>query len=201
LKTATYIEDSLSKKKAGSLIFTSDFYGTGTDVAIRKTLSRLAEKGTIRRLSQGMYYIPVIDPVLGELRVGADDVVQMVAQKEKIRIRPAGAYALHRLGLTTQVPTRRVYITDGHTRHFNLGKLEIKFKQTTSKKLSRKGKISGLVIQALEELGTDKIDMQTEARIRELLQHENPRILKHDLGLAAAKVNNYIIKILKEQKQ
>jgi Family of unknown function (DUF6088) len=31
-----------------------------------------------------------------------------------VRIRPTGAFALHKLGLTTQVPTRLVYLTDGH---------------------------------------------------------------------------------------
>ena len=200
METTQYIEHSIARKKAGGLIFPSDFRGKGTDSAIKKALARLSEKGAIKRLAHGIYYIPIIDPVLGEMRPGADDVVKMLAQKERIRVQPAGAYALHRLGLTTQVPTRRVYITNGHARHFMLGKMEIKFKPTTSKKLSRKGKISSLVIQAIEELGADKIDAETEMKIRELLLREDPRLLKHDLELAPVKVNNYIFRILKEHK-
>lgn len=196
-KTHTYIERVLSKKKEGELVFPSDFRGAGTDTAIKKALSRLAERGLIKRLAHGVYYIPKNDPVLGEMRPGADEVVKMLAQKEKIRIKPAGAYALHQLGLTTQVPTRRVYITDGHPRQFMLGKLQIKFKATTAKRLLRKGKISSLVIQALEELDTDKIDAVTTAKIRELLLKENPKTLKHDLELAPVKVNNFIMKLLK----
>ena len=196
-KTHTHIKHLLSLKKKGALIFPTDFRGLGTDTAIKKALSRLSEKGLIKRLAHGIYYIPQIDPILGEIRPGADEVVKMLANKERIRIKPAGAYALHKLGLTTQVPTRRVYITDGHSRQFTLGKLQIKFKATTSKRLLRKGKISSLVIQALEEIGTDKIDSETTFKIRELLLKENPRILKYDLELAPVKVNNFIIKLLK----
>ena len=196
-KTHTHIKHLLSLKKKGALIFPTDFRGLGTDTAIKKALSRLSEKGLIKRLAHGIYYIPQLDPILGEIRPGADEVVKMLANKERIRIKPAGAYALHKLGLTTQVPTRRVYITDGHSRQFTLGKLQIKFKATTSKRLLRKGKISSLVIQALEEIGTDKIDSETTFKIRELLLKENPRILKYDLELAPVKVNNFIIKLLK----
>lgn len=197
-KTHTHIEHIISRKKKGGLIFPSDFRGKGTDAAIKKALSRLAEKGEIKRLAHGIYYVPKIDPVLGELRPAADEVVKMLALKEKIRVKPAGTYALHQLGLTTQVPTRRVYITDGHSRKFKLGKLEINFKSTTQKRLLRKGKISSLVIQALEELGTENIDSETATKIKELLLNEDPRMLKHDLSLAPVKVNNYILKILKE---
>lgn len=198
-KTHTNIEHAISRKKGGELIFLNDFRGTGTDDAIKKTLSRLTLKGKVKRLAHGIYYIPKIDPVLGELRPGADEVVKMLAQKEKIRIRPSGAYALHKLGLTTQVPTKLVYITDGAARQFKLGKLQVRFKPTTPKKLSTEGKISSLLIQALEEIGTDKIDEFTETKISDLLKKEDPRKLKHDLSLAPAKVYDYIIKLIKKQ--
>jgi hypothetical protein len=200
LKAHTHIEHVILRKKRGDLIFPTDFRGTGTEDAIKKALSRLTQQGILKRLAHGIYYVPKIDPVLGELSPGADDVVKMLAKKEKIRVRPAGAYALHRLGLTTQVPTKLVYITDGHSRFFKLGKMQIKFKATTAKKLSTIGKISSLAIQALEELGTENVDANTEAKLHELLKNEDPKKLKHDLALAPAKVNDYIVKLLKKQE-
>jgi hypothetical protein len=200
VKAHTYIESIVLRKKDGELIFPTDFRGKGTEDAIKKALSRLAQKGVLKRLSHGIYYIPQIDPVLGELRPGADDVVKMLAKKEKIRVRPTGAYALHRLGLTTQVPTKLVYITDGHPRHFKLGKLQIKFKATTPKKLSTIGKISSLLIQALEEVGPENVDASMESKIQDLLKNEDPKKLKHDLALAPAKINDYIVKLLKKQE-
>lgn len=197
-KTHTQIKLLISKGKHGDLIFPSDFRGLGTSSAIKKALSRMARAGEIRRLANGIYYIPKIDPQLGEIKPSADEVIRMIADKEKIKVKPAGAYALHELGLTSQVPTKRVYITNGHQRQFMIGKLQIKFKRTTSKRLMRKGKISSLVIQALEELGTSNIDTITHEKMKELLKKEDPRMLKHDLKLASVKVNNYIINILKE---
>jgi len=197
-RTHTVIEQAIIRKKAGELVFPGDFRGLGTDDAIRKAFSRLYKDQKISRLAQGIYYIPKIDPVLGELRPGADEVVQKLADREKIRIRPTGATALHRLGLTTQVPTRLVYMTDGHPRLFKLGKLSVKLKPTTAKKLSTKGKISSLLIPALEELGTDRIDPGMEEKIQALLAQEDPKILKHDLALAPAKINDYIVRLLKK---
>lgn len=199
-KTHSYIEKKIAGKKKGELIFPTEFRGNGTESAIKKALSRLAVKGTIKRLAHGIYYVPEIDPLLGELRPSADEVIRMLAGKEKIRVRPAGAYALHRLGLTTQVPTKLVFITDGHARHFKLGKLDITFKATTPKKLATKGKVSSLLIQALEEIGPGKIDSDTEARILVLLAKEDPEILKNDLSLAPSRVNDYVVRLLKKEE-
>lgn len=105
-----------------------------------------------------------------------------------MHIKPAGAYALHKLGLTTQVPTKLVYLTDGTTRQIKLGKTSILFKATTQKKLAMNGKFSSLIVQALEEFGTENIDRQAESRIKELLIREKPAILSHDLKLAPARI-------------
>ncbi len=184
-KTHTSIESSLSKKKAGSVIFLSDFKGRGTDAAIRKSFSRLKRKGKLKRLAHGIYYVPKVDPLLGELLPSSEEVAQKIAAKERIRIQPSGAYALNKLGLSTQVPTKLVYITDGQQRIITLGKSKITFKPTTSKKLSMKGNISKLVILALEELDLQKIDGERESKIKDLLQKEKPTNLNHDLSLAS----------------
>lgn len=193
------IERLLSRKKSGNLIFLSDFRGIGTEAAIKKALSRLVQKGGLKRAAHGIYYIPKIDPVLGELHPGGEEVAMMLAKKEKIRIRPAGAFALNKLGLSTQVPTRLVYITDGPPRQLKMGKLEIKFKATSHKKLATTGKISALVIQALEELDLNNIDESRTARIKQLLLTEDPKKLKHDLTLAPARIHDYIVKLLNEK--
>src|ERR1700754_562175 len=112
-KVIKYIERSLTRKKEGDILFVSDFRGIGAETAIRKALSRLTKSGKLRRLAQGIYYVPQTDPVLGELRPSAEQVAQRVAEKEKVHIYPTGVYALNRLGLSTQVPTKLVYLTDG----------------------------------------------------------------------------------------
>lgn len=115
-------------------------------------LSRAVRSGHIQRLAQGIYFIPSIDPVLGELMPSPEAVAEQPAEREKVRIRPAGSFALHRVGLTSQVPTRLVYLTDGHPRKLKIGKASVEFKATAPKKMALSGKISGLLILALESL-------------------------------------------------
>src|SRR5665213_833870 len=196
-KTNTYINHSLSRKKPGNLIFISDFSGTGSEAAIRKSLSRLTEKGKLRRVAHGIYYVPKHDPVLGEVFPSAEEVAERIAAKEKVHIHPTGLYALNKLGLSTQVPTKLVYLTDGVPRLLTIGKVKVKFKATTRKKLSLKGDISRLVILALDELDTSKMDQTRETKIRQLLLREDSRKLKHDLSLAPGRVHDYIVKLLK----
>ncbi len=196
----TQIEHLLSKRKRGELIFLADLRGNGSESAIKKSLSRLTQQGKIKRLAHGIYYKPKIDPVLGELHPGAEEAAAMLAKKEGVRIRPAGAHALNKLGLSKQVPTRLVFITDGPPRRLKIGKVEVRFKATSHKKLSTTGKISALVIQALEEFDVDHIDAETGGKIKTLLLKEDPQKLKHDLALAPGRIYDYIIKLIKGRK-
>ena len=159
-------------------------------------LNRLNKENIIKRIAHGIYLIPKIDPIFGAVSPSPEEVAEALAKKEKVKIKPAGAYALHKLGLTTQVPTKLVYLTDGSPREIKMGKTIIKFKATTSKKLAMTGPYSSLIIQALEELGTENIDEQTESKIKALLRKESPALLLNDLKLAPAKINDYIIKLL-----
>jgi hypothetical protein len=197
VKTQTYIRDLLSGKKPGDLVFAADFKGKGTEAAIRKSLSRLAAEGRIKRAAHGIYYLPKIDPLFGELQPSAEEIAQKIADKERVRIQPTGAYALNKLGLSTQVPMKMVYLTDGVQRLLTIGKVKVKFKATTNKKLSMKGELSKLIILALEELDLKKIDAGREAKIRELLLKEDPEKLNHDLALAPGRIHDYIVKLLK----
>jgi hypothetical protein len=193
------IEHAISRRKPGELVFPTDFRGQGTEDAIKKSLSRLTKAGKLTRLAHGIYFIPKTDPLLGAIYPSPEEVAKMLAKKERVNIRPAGAYALHKLGLTTQVPTKLVYITDGPSRLIKVGKTTIKFKATANKKLATKGEISSLLIQALEELGPKDIDEKMKMKILELLKKENPRLLKHDLSLAPARVHDFIVKLLKKE--
>ncbi|AYL96545.1 DUF6088 family protein [Mucilaginibacter celer] len=200
--TATHstIEDYIKRYKRGDLIVPSDFRGKGSEAAIRKALSRLATDGTIRRIGHGLYILPIKDPLFGEVLPSADEIAHALADKEKIKIKPAGAQAMHKLGLTTQVPTKLVYLTDGNSRTIKINRTIIRFKATTPKKMALKGELSSLIILALEELGTNDLDAQIQNRIRELIRKENPVVFKQDLKLASASVHDYLLKIINDDR-
>ena len=192
------IERKIENYKGGNIIVQGDFRGIGAATAINMSLSRLADKGKIHRLAHGIYYKPKIDVLFGKLLPSPEDVAETIARKERIRIRPSGAYALHKLGISTQVPTKLVYLTDGQRRKINIGKTQINFKPTTARKMALKGSLSSLVIQALEELGTSNIQENVQAKLKDYLLKESSQNLKHDLAIAPAHIHDFILKLLKQ---
>jgi hypothetical protein len=79
-----------------------------------------------------------------------------------------------------------VYLTDGAQRNISIGNQSIKFKKTSPRNLATKGEISGLVIQALREIGKDNASADQLRIIYEILRKEDPSIVKNDAGLAPA---------------
>lgn len=192
------IERRIIHQKHGRIIFQSDFRGIGSAAAINISLARLTNRGLIRRLAHGIYYKPKKDSIFGELSPSVEEIAEAIAIKEHINIRPAGLYALHKLGISTQVPTKLIYLTDGQRRKLIIGNTELNFKPTTAKKMALKGPLSSLVIQVIEELGTSNLSEHIEAKLKDCLENENPAYLKTDLALAPAFVYDYILKLLKQ---
>src|SRR5258706_10045184 len=87
----------------GSVLSQDDFLDLGSRAAVDKALSRLAAKGTIRRLARGLYDYPKTHPQLGVLAPDPGAVARAIAGKFATRLQPSGAYAANLLGLSTQV--------------------------------------------------------------------------------------------------
>jgi len=188
----------ISLFKPGRFIFPSDFKGLGTEIAIKNALSRLAKEKKIERLAHGIYLLPKHHPKFGKLHPTLEHIAAAIAEHDHVRIKPTGAFALNKLGLSTQVPMRQVYLTDGSPRRIKVGRGTIEFKATTPKRLSMKGPISSLVIQALEELHPKQLDSDPDLknRITSLLLKEKGNLLLHDLKLAPARISDYLFNIL-----
>jgi len=186
--SANSIDSQIARRvarRARGTVFTPDsFASMGTRSAIDKALQRLEAKGTLRRLSRGLYDKPRHDDLLGTLWPTVDAVVKAVAGANKLRIQPAGVYAANMLGLSEQVPARVVLLTDGLSRTVQAGPLKIALKRTTPRQMAAAGRTSGLLIQAFKSLGAANV---TPARIERLRQTipaaERARVLK-DIALA-----------------
>lgn len=174
----------IKKAKGGSLFFIEDFISFGTAKAVAKALERMVEANEISRVARGIYSRLEIDPILGPVKPSTEAIAQAIAKRDKARIVPTGVLALNALGLSTQVPMNVVYLTDGAARKIDLGRRKIVFKKATPKNLAAIGKISSLVIQALKEIGKDKVTESEIKIIIKQLANEEPYRLEHDIRLA-----------------
>jgi hypothetical protein len=190
------IFESLKSRKKGIVIFISDFLDYGNSESVKKALLRLNEKETIVRLAHGIYLYPKVDKELGVLFPSTEDIALAIARRDKVRIIPTGVQALNKLGLSTQVPMKVVYLTDGGTRNIKVGKRTISFRNTSPKNLFMKGEISSLVIQALKTIGNSKLDDSTLLKIQDILKQEKKENIVNDAKLAPEWINKILIQTI-----
>ena len=199
LSVENKIEKSIKGKPKGTLVLPSDFLDYGTSKAVQKSLERLEEKKVIVRVAHGIYVRPKMSEFIGPILPTAEEIAEAIAKRDKIRTVPTGSHALNALGLSTQIPMNIVLLTDGSPRTVKIGKRTIKFKKTTPKNLLAKGKISGLAIQALKELGNGKVSDKEEQKIIELLKEEDKKVLVHDITLAPVWIQKIMKKALNNE--
>jgi hypothetical protein len=156
----------------------NDFLATANYTAVRQALSRLQKDGFIRRLSWGLYEYPRMHEKLGTLPPDIQQVVSAVARKDESKVLPSGAMAANLLGLSTQVPAKAVYLTEGLSKRIKIGKQEVIFKKTTPKNLAAAGTVAGLLIQALKHMGQRQVTEDTVLALKHRLSSEDHLVLK-----------------------
>ncbi|MBN1382565.1 MAG: hypothetical protein JXA41_12890 [Deltaproteobacteria bacterium] len=168
-------------------VFTPKLFSSlGDPRVVGTALTRLSRKGTIRRLARGLYDYPRKHRDLGLLTPSIDDVANTLKGRDAIRLQPSGAYAANLLGLSSHVPMKVVFLTDGPSKSIKLGKMEIALKRTTPRNMATAGRISGIVIQALKHLGQKNLDDSVLQLLRQRLGDADKRQLQKDLQYAPA---------------
>ena len=176
----------------GSVFSPSDFLDLGSRDAVDQVLSRLVRTGVLRRLTRGLYDYPKTHPVLGVVAPAPETIAAALAGKHGIRFQPSGAYAANLLGLSTQVPAKIVFLTNGPSRTVRVGNQEIRLVRTTPRMMGPARRISGTVIQALRYLGQAQLDAAVIRSLRRKLRPAEKRQLLRDLPFAPAWVGAHL---------
>ncbi|RIV72639.1 DUF6088 family protein [Flagellimonas aequoris] len=197
ISTDDRIEQKIKRLNPGSIVFTEDFQSFGSSGAVAVALHRMVKKGILRTLARGIFVKPKFSKLLNqEVLPSTEQVAKAIAKRDRARILPTGIYAQNILGLSTQVPLKSVFLTDGSPRKITIGNRTIQFKKTTPKNLALKGNISKLVVLALKEIGKDKATDDELNKIKTLLKRENVKDLKHDISLAPQWIAEIMAKTL-----
>jgi hypothetical protein len=185
VKSMANIADTIVKRiraKGRGLVYTpKDFLDLGSRAAVDQALSRLVQRGVIRRLTRGIYDYPKISPKLGPLSPSPQALAKTLADRTKSELQLTGAHAANALGLTTQVPAHVVYLTSGKSMRFRLGNQTIELRHASPRSMVGAGSPVGTIIQALKYLGSDNIDEETIDRLKRALSTNDKRSLKKDI--------------------
>ena len=142
----------------GKAFSAKDFLDIASRTTIDVTLASLTLNGKIRRLRRGLYDMPKVNPALGgKLSPDIDEAARAIARRQRWKIVPEGAWAANLLGLSTQVPAKIVYLTDGPNNKVPIGRRTIHFKHARPKAMAGLEGTLALVVQALCYLGKEGV--------------------------------------------
>ena len=196
------IRNIIAKSENGSVFVSTDF----TDITDKKTVNmallRLADEGLVKKILFGVYYKPEYNELLGEtVAPSPNKVAHALARNFGWTIVPCGDTALNLLGLSTQVPSQWVYVSDGAYKEYTFDNTTIKFKRTTNKEISKVSYKTALTIQALKALGKENITEQVISRLKKILTDKEKEKMLAESKSATSWVLELIKIICKDEEK
>ncbi len=171
----------IRKQGQGKVFIPKDFLDLGSRDAADQALSRLVKSGDVQRLGRGLYHYPAVTewlktPLVADL----DDIADAIGRQTGSQVVPSGAVAANRLGLSSQLPSNQLYLTDGRTRQVRIDGMLFEIRHAAPKELPAGSRTSAMVFQALRHIGQDAVDAKAIARLRRALSQEQVRELVKD---------------------
>ena len=172
--TESILEEA-AKLPEGTPITAKMWLQLGNRAALDQALSRLVRRGKLLRAGRGVYVAPVASR-FGSRAPAAQKVVEELSMRRGETIVPSGANAANALGLTTQVPTRTVYLTSGRSRKITLGKQIIHLQHAPAWQLTLAKEPAGEIVRALAWAGPERVNMALKEIETKVPQSEFQRI-------------------------
>lgn len=175
----------------------NDFFDISNYETVRKTLNRLTAQGKIRRILKGIYYNPKYIDIIQEYEAPSiNEVAIAIARKYNWTIAPSGNTALNLLGLSTQIPAKWSYISDGRYVSFLLdNNITIEFKHRTNGEISNMSTLTAMIIQAIKTIGKDKITDEEIQHLQKKLSDKDKKNVLEESKTTSAWVYSIIQKI------
>lgn len=176
----TQIYERIKKVGHDEVYIVGDFLDLGEYHAVRKALLRLDESGKIQKIMRGVYYYPRYSELIEEYEAPSPGkVAETLARKFGWSIAPCAETALNQLGLSTQVPAKWSYISDGPYHEFQIGAFTIEFRHRSNREISGISRQTATIIQALKAIGKNNVtDMQMDIIRRQISDEDKATVLK-----------------------
>ena len=169
----------IRKQGQGKVFIPKDFLDLGSRDAADQALSRLVKSGDVQRLGRGLYHYPAETERLGAPFVAdLDDIADAIGRQTGSQVVPSGAVAANRLGLSSQLPSKQLYLTDGRTRQVRVDGMMFEVRHAAPKELPAGSRTSAMVFQALRHIGQDAEFRRTVA-----VEHGTREVLEGRAGV------------------
>lgn len=167
------IRERVSRLRDGELVVMLDFADIAPNNTVNRVVSRLVDEKLLRPIVRGVYQKPQMNAFLGEpVEPTGDVLAQAIARKNGWTICPNGDTALNLLGLSTQVPAKWCFLSNGPYKTYKFSGGELRFTHTANRMLDNLSKDTVLLVQALRALGEPHTDDETLMRLARVIPAE-----------------------------
>lgn len=194
------IQKRIDNLPQNAVFIANDFLDIADYETVRKNLNRMVDKKEIERVLKGIYHKPKYIEIIDEYEIAdTNEVAKAIARKYHWTIAPSRNTALNLLGLSTQVPSKWVYISDGRYVEYTFGNTTIAFKKTRNSDISHISTHTATVIQAIKTLGEDHITEQHIERLRDSLDSNDKKQILEEGKMTATWIYRIIKKIVETE--
>ena len=191
--TRESVENWIEAQPPGSVFSASDLPPSISRGVRDEMLSRFSKQGRISRLMRGIYAIPEWSKLLQKTVLpGGEAVAKAIARKFGWTIMPCDDAAVNGLGLSTQVPARLVYLSNGPSRRYRLGSAVIEFRHRCLRETCMKGRDSKLVIRGLKGLGRSYATPEVVAQVASRYSDDQWRAICEDSAIASGWISKLL---------
>lgn len=178
MSTANNIKGKIDLLDSGSVFCAMDFQSLGTKGNIDVILHRLSDSGLIRKLGVGLYDKPKQSSILGDLTPYMPDVIKAYMRRTGHTIIMGPLAAANALSLTTQVPAKMTFLTNGKSHKINICGIDITFIHAAPKKMVGADTKVGIIIQSLHYFGKNLMPNHIASQIARKLSKNDLTLLK-----------------------
>ncbi|WP_027441674.1 DUF6088 family protein [Ponticaulis koreensis] len=193
------ISDRIMKRVRGKgrgWAFTpKDFIDFGTRGSVDMALSRLVKDGAIRRIGRGLYDYPRLHQKLGALSPDMDRIAQAVSSQIGDKLVPSGAAAANMLGLSTQVPAKATYATNGASRVKKVAGRTLSIKHARAPLIDNAPVRANAVLQAMVHLGRSNINADMIDQLAKRLDDRDMKSLVSSRAQMPGWMGDIVLKI------
>jgi hypothetical protein len=141
----------------GSVFSPKEFLHLRNREAVDQAFTRLVKEKTLLRVGRGLYTLPV-QGRFGIRPPSPERLLAALAKKTGETMVSHGATAANRLGLTTQVPIREIFLTSGRSRTLRLGSRVLEIKHAPPWQILLGESSGGVLLRALAWLGPEQAE-------------------------------------------
>ena len=186
------VREFLENLETGTVFIMDDIDTVSSRNSVKTQLSQECISGRIERVLQGVYYKPKYNEKLGlDIPCDIDSVAHAIAKNNHWHIIPGGDQCLNIFGLSTQVPARYVYLSDGPYKTYNVNGVTVEFKHRSPKNYPDDD-LTAMMIQALWALGKDNCDDKTVEKLSRSVPDEKKATIIENMGRPSAWIEDVL---------